>query len=801
MFRNYLKTAFRNLLRYKGFSIINIASLTIGVVGCLIIGLFVWDEKQYDQFQDAGQVFRVYEKRSTEQGMVDMAMVPPALAPYAQQQFPEVEQTLRILNIPNKVLVETGNIKAYEDKGFMAENSFFNFFPLRFLKGDPATALKEKNTVVITEDMAKKFFGAADPIGKTVIIDDPYIVTGVVKNVPEHFHLDFHYILSLSSLTVPQERMQRWTWHQFFTYIKLKKGSNIQAFQHKFQSAIDAQLNRDAKESGQSFAAFLQPLKDIHLKSADFMWDIARRGNITYVKALSIIALFVLVIACFNFVNLATARSLRRAKEIGVRKVIGAERTQLMLQFTGETILLSVIAVLMAGIITMLLIPPLNNFTGKSISFNFFTHPLLALMLIVVGIVIGIIAGIYPAVVLSGFQPVKVLKGLKITNTNYGQGLLREALVVIQFALSALLIICTLSVYRQVKFLHKKDLGFNKEQIITFQFRQGLDSNLASFKTELLRSPDIVSATAGYGLPGDIFATDQVTIPKDGDKKYPTSLFLVDEDYIPTLGLHVLAGRNFSKDFSTDKDHAFILNETAVKEFGFGTPQQALGQKLNWEKWEKDSLNPVKKGEVVGVVKDFHYKSLHEKVAPLVMQLLPEYYKMAVKVKTAELDKAVAFIKATWSKYVGAPLDYSFLDESFDTMYKAEDKLGSLLLIFTIMAILIGCMGLFGLAAFSAEQRIKEIGIRKVLGASVFNITAMLSKSFVRMVLIASVIAFPIAWWAMNKWLEDFAYRTNISWWIFIAAGVLAIAVALITVSFQAIKAAIANPVKSLRTE
>jgi putative ABC transport system permease protein len=432
-------------------------------------------------------------------------------------------------------------------------------------------------------------------------------------------------------------------------------------------------------------------------------------------------------------------------------------------------------------------------------------NPLLGLLLLVAGVVIGILAGIYPALVLSGFEPVKVLKGMKLTAGGSSHtSWLRQSLVIIQFALSALLIVSTTIVYRQITFLHNKDLGFNKEQVLFFDIRGDIEKNIETFKNELKRSPNIVSATAGYGLPGDQFAGDGVILPtKDGDKRQGCSLFVVDHDYVNTLGLRLIAGRDFSRDRATDVEEAFIVNETAVKEFGFGTPEKALGQQIHWDKWIPDSLNPIKKGQVIGVIKDFHYKSLHEKVEPAVLQIYPAVSaKVAVKVKTADLKNTIAHMNETWKKFAPAyPLNYKFIDESFGEMYKSEDKLSTLLWIFTVMAIVVGCMGLFGLAAFSAEQRTKEIGIRKVLGASVMTIVAMLSKNFLRPVLIASLIAFPIAWWMMNKWLEDFPYRVNISWWVFGIAAVAALVIALITVSFQTIKAAVSNPIKSLRTE
>ena len=806
MFKNYLKTAIRNLLRYKGFAIINISSLTIGIIGCLVIGLFVWDEWQYDKKIPGGEnIYRVYEQRKDNDNITYAAISAPAFATFLKRTYPEVDTTTRILMSIDKFLMEVGEKRNYEEKGWFVESSFFQIFPLKFSKGDPATALIEPKTIVLTEELAKKYFNNEDPINKTLYIDkDTVTVKGVLAKLPDHFHLDFHYLVSLQTTGIPKQRMERWTWHQFYTYVKLKPGTNVQQLQDKFQAHMKKEIFPTLTQTGSTFLPFFQPLKDIHLKSADFIYDNAVRGNQTYVKALTIIALFVLVIACFNFVNLATARSFRRAKEIGVSKVIGAERKQLIMQFIGETILLSVLSMLLAIVATFLIVPLLNQFTGKSIQFNPLANPILGLIILAAGIVIGMIAGIYPALVLSGFQPIKVLKNMKLIGSG-GGAWLRQALVVIQFSLSVLLIVSTTIVYRQTQFLNKTDVGFNKEQVVYFQVRGDLEKNLEAFKSELKRSPDIVSITSGYGLPGDLYAGDGVkTTGVEGEKDRSANVFIGDHDYAKTLGLRIIAGRDFSKDMATDENEAFLINETAVKEWGFGTPEKAIGQKISWDKWSpKDTLNKIKRGKVIGVVEDFHYKSLHEKVTASVIQIYPEVvFAVAVKLRTADIKNTIAYINNVWGKFVPQfPLDYKFMDETYATMYKAEAKLSDLLWIFTIMAIVVGCMGLFGLAAFSAEQRTKELGIRKVLGANAFDIVGLLSKNFLVLVLIASLIAFPIAWWAMNSWLKDFPYRVDISWWVFGIAIVAALAIALLTVSFQAIKAALANPVKSLRTE
>lgn len=806
MFRNYLKTAVRNLLRYKGFAVINISSLTIGIIGCMVIGLFVWDEWQYDKKIPGGEnVYRIYEQHKNNDVITYGAPVPPAYATFIQRTYPEVDTTARILMTIDKFLMEAAEKRNYEDKGWFVESSFFDVFPLKFKSGHPSNSLAEPRTIILTEELARKYFNNEDPVNKTVYIDkDTFAVKGVLAKLPDHFHLDFRYLMSLPSAGIPKDRMEKWTWHQFYTYVKLKPGTNVQQLQDKLQAHVKKEIFPTLTQAGSTFLPFFQPLNEIHLGSADFIYDNAIRGNKTYVKALTIIALFVLVIACFNFINLATARSFRRAKEIGVRKVIGAERKQLIFQFIGETILLSVVSIVFAITATFIIVPLLNQFTDKSIEFNPFTHPVLGLMILAAGVIIGILAGIYPALVLSGFQPIKVLKNMKLAGRG-GGAWLRQGLVVIQFALSVLLIVSTTIVYRQTKYLNNADLGFNNEQVIYFQTRGDIDAKLDAFKSEIKRSSNVVSVTSGYGLPGDLYAGDGVTtFGSDGQKDRSANVFLADHDYVKTLGLRIIAGRDFSRDMSTDENEGFLINETAVKEWGYGTPAKAIGQPMHWNEWSpKDTANPVKKGKIIGVVQDFNYKSLHEKITPSVIQIYPQVvFKVAIKMKEADMKSTIEYINGVWNKFSpGYPMDYKFMDETYGAMYKAESKLSDLLWIFTVMAIMVGCMGLFGLAAFNAEQRTKELGIRKVLGASALNIVGQLSKNFMVLIVVASVLAFPIAWWAMNTWLEDFPYRVGMSWWVFAIAIVAALAIALLTVSFQAIKAALANPVKSLRTE
>ncbi|HYJ62513.1 MAG TPA: ABC transporter permease, partial [Parafilimonas sp.] len=590
MFRNFFKTAFRNITRHKGFSFINIAGLTLGLTACILIGLFVWDENQYDKFLPGGdQVYRVYEEYTNHDGAQTLAVTAPMYATTLQQDFPEVEKTARVLMLPEtKTLFEAGNKKLYEESGYYVDSTFFEVFPLAIKYGTSIKALDGIASIVLSQEMAERFFGNADPVGKQILMDKvPYQVKAVFEKNPK-FHLQFNYLVPMAAAQIPAERMQKWGWHQFYTYVKVKKGTNINALQSKFQNDVKQKTKGLQTDAVSSDKPFLQSLKDIHLYSADFKFDAAQRGNITYVNALTIIAIFILLIACFNFINLATAKSLQRAKEVGVRKSIGAGRKQLMFQFIGETVMLSFISVLIAVILSIILLPWLNNFTGKHISFTLFINPVVILLFVALIFIVGIIAGFYPALVLSGFKPVKVLKGNISADETPGKiPWLRHGLVITQFTLSVLLIISALVVFNQVNYLHNKDLGFNKEQIMFFPMRgDNMFKNVDAFKNELKRSPGVSSVSIGYGFPGDAVAGDEIIVPHNGQQETQSATqLMVDYDYIKTLGLQLVAGRDFSQEMQTDKDHAWIINETAVKQMGFGTPQNALGKDLYWHPW------------------------------------------------------------------------------------------------------------------------------------------------------------------------------------------------------------------------
>lgn len=796
------------MARRKGFSFINIAGLTLGLTACLLIGLFVWDEQQYDRFIPGGkQVYRIYNEQRNEEGSENRAVTAPMYATTLQQDFPEIARAARVMMMADyKQLFEAGNIKLYEENGFFVDSTFLEVFPLPLKQGAAAKALDGRSSIVISDEMAEKFFGQTSPVGKELLMNKTaYQVKAVFRKHPK-FHLQFNFLIPLAAVGLPGERMQSWGWQQFYTYVKLKAGTDVRVLESKFRQTVQQKAKPFPGEQQYRYTPFFQPLQDIHLYSADFKFDKAQRGNIAYVNALGIIAVFILLIACFNFVNLATARSLQRAKEVGVRKAVGAERKHLMFQFIGETILMAFISVALAVGLTFLCLPWLNEFTHKHIPAALFTHPVMWLLLVGLTIVTGLLAGFYPALVLSGFRPVKVLKGTLPDSDQPGRiPWLRHGLVVVQFSLSVLLIISSAIVYRQVSYMHHKDLGFTKEEIMFFPMRgDKMFQQYTSFKERLQQVPGVSSVSIGYGFPGDAVAGDEVIVPRNGEQKtYSATQLMVDEDYIKTLGLQLVAGRDFSKAMKTDRDEAFIINEKAVKELGFGTPRQALGQTLAWHPWGAAKKDSLKTGKIIGVVKDFHYKSLYDPVETAVLQIFPgAVWKVAVKMKTAGMAATIDAVQDVWNGFTpDFPIEYRFLDESFARMYLAEDKLKTLLALFTGIAVFIGCLGLFGLAAYSAERRRKEVGIRKVLGASVQGIVLLLSKDFIKLVVIAFAIASPVAYYFMQAWLQDFAYRIAISWWIFALAAIATVLIALTTVSFQAIRAATDNPVNSLRSE
>lgn len=812
MLRNYLKIAFRNLLRHKSFTFINILGLAIGLACCLAIVLFILDEFRYDRFNTkADRTYRVVSNIKMAEGReVDMARTPPAFGPSLKANFPEVENAVRVFSLGNggEVLVSFKDKKFMEPDVLFADSTFFNVFSFPLTQGNPARVLAEPNSLVISESLARKYFGNEDPLNKTLDVGGgiKMRVTGVMQDVPEHSSLKATCIGSFGTMKsiVEPKRLESWGWNQFYTYIVLPETDNQSAFGSKLAAFVAAKTKADWEKTGVRHQARLQPLKDIYLQSSNLEYDIVRKGNINHIYAFAVIAVFALLIACFNFMNLSTALSMQRAKEVGLRKVIGAGQSQLVRQFLGESILLTILALVVALFIAQFWLSLFNEWMGKHLTLLDILTPTFIAAILATTLLVGLLAGMYPAFFLSAFRPIEVLKGDVMDNNGSGYSL-RKTLVVLQFAVSTTLIIGAGIVFSQLKYIQRKDLGFNREQVVILPIRtSAMRKSYESIKQELLRNPNIKSATACYGIPGGLFAGDAIRIP-GRDKEISTNMFLVDHDYVPTMGMQLVAGRNFSRQYGADVEGGYIINETAAKTFGWGKPANALGKEISWRKWEPSPTpaDSIKQGRVVGVIRDFNYKSLHQKIEPVVLHITPgEFASIVVRVQPENMQASLDFLKNQWQRLAPEwPFEYQMVDKQFADLYRSEQIFGKLFGLFTSLSILIACLGLFGLATFMAKQRTKEIGVRKVLGASVTSIVALLSKDFLRLVLIAIVIASPIAWYAMDRWLDGFAYKIDIEWWMFALAGLLAVGIALLTVSFQSVKAALTNPVKSLRSE
>lgn len=802
MIRHYAKIAWRNLLRHKMNTAINLMGLSMGILACIMIGLFVWDELKYDRFNShADQIYRVYDESKSQSGVANLAMVPPTFSPTLEREFPEVAKALRLSKTYGKLLFEVREKSFLEEKGIFSNDDIFQFFDIELLAGNNQNALTKPTSIIISQELANKYFADQEALGQTIKIrGNETTVTGVFKK-PKNFHLSFDFALAFSALEnmIPEARMQSWVWQQFHSYVKLKPGAKVEDLQDKFQAYVKEHAWPQTEEMGFSYLPFFQPLKQVHLYSSDFRWDIAERGNITHVRTLILVGIFLLLIACINFINLSTARAERRAKEVGVRKVAGARRHQLISQFIGEGIFIAVLAMLFSIVLSRLLLPYLNAFTGKEIIFNLQSHPWMFLILLGSSVVLGLLAGSYPAFILSAFRPISILGGKSTSGAKRGI-FVRKGLVVVQFSLSVLLIIGAIIMYQQVNYLNQKSLGFDREQVMLFSMKGAMFNDFEQTKTEFLRVPQVLHATTGYGFPGDIIAGDLITRP-ELQQTFSANLFTIDHDYIQTMGMEIINGRDFSKEMTTDADEAFILNETAVRELGFESPASAIGQNLHWNMWNHNQA--LKKGKVIGVVKDFHYKSLHERVSSAVLHIYPSaFYQMALRLQTDDLPATIASIKAVWDNFdTGQPFDYSFIDENFEAMYTAEVKMSKLLILFTMLTIFVACIGLLGLVAYAAEQRTKEIGIRKVLGASSGNILALLSKDFLKLVLLAIVPASIAGWFLMQYWLENFPYRIELSIWVFALAGIVILFIALLTVCLQSLQTALRNPVNALRYE
>ncbi|MEL7123227.1 MAG: ABC transporter permease [Bacteroidota bacterium] len=804
MFKNYLKMSFRNLWKHKDSSIINILGLTVGITGCLLIAIYVQDELKYDQFHpDKDQLYRIYVEAERSSIQEINAISSPMFAA-TLEGYPEVDYAFRMFEVLGKRLFTQGEESFLEDKAFFAEPEVFDFFHLPLKYGDSKTALSEPNTVVLTEQLANKYFGDTDPIGQELSIQGNQVkVSGVLESLSPHFHLDFNFLFSFEDLNnmVSQERMQSWIWQDFATYFKMKEGTDSEQLEAKLQAFAEETIHPITLEREYLYTPYIQAVKDIYLYSGSFKRDIAIKSNHIYVKGLIGIGFFLLLIACINFINLATAKAVRRSKEVGVRKTSGAIKSQLIVQFITETAVIVSIALLFALVLTIIFLPQINVFSEKELSiFNYF-KPQYGLLLLSFVLIVSILAGSYPAFILSGFKPADALKSARLSASNH-VGFLRNGLIVLQFSLSILLIISVLIVSQQVSYLAKKDLGFNEEALMFFQLRGSLYDNIEEVSDEWLRLPQVEAVSACFGVPGDIISGDMLMIPGPERKTHPVRLFNVDHNYISTMQLEVIAGRDFSKKQSTDESQAFILNETAIKAFGLGnSPEEAIGKPIEWDMWHYP--DSIKRGRIIGVVKDFNYESLHATVTPAMIQIYPESNRtLVLRTQTENLSQTIAEVERVWDSFdTGFPLDYQFVDSRLAAMYKKEQSWNTLLWIGTILAIFIASIGALGLAVYAIEQRRKEIGIRKVLGASVGQIVSLVSKHFLLLILLALVIASPLTWYFMNDWLDNFAYRIHIQWWIFPIAGLVALLVGAVTVGTQGFFAALKSPVNSIRNE
>ena len=792
MFRNYIKIAFRNLFRQKGFTLLNICGLAIGMTAGFLVLLYVSFEFSYDNMHSkANSIYRVVADIDTPSEKIEANVAAWPIGPNIQKEFPEILKYTRVLN-SDLTFIDNGN-KITEEHVIVADSAFFEMFDFELIKGDRSESLKSPNSLVLSETIAAKYFDAEDPIGKQLIVDgfdNPAIVTGVMKDIPENSQIQADILLSMITYTAaPSNRDEQWGNYGPSIYVLTAQGTSAEILETKFPEFLEERTGDEMRSSKMFVTLILEPFKDVYLKSER---GGAVTGSLNNVYIFSIIGIFILLIASINFINLSTARSVERAKEVGIRKVIGAEKNQLAFQFIGESVILCLMAFLVAVGLTALGLPYFNELAGKTVSAGIFADPINILYLLLMAIGIGIIAGIYPAIVLSSFKPISVLKGSFSSGT---RGiLLRKTLVVLQFTISIALIIGTIVIYNQMQFMRNQDLGFNKEHTILLPTET--DVSIEALRSRIAQIPAVkgTSLTSSVPASGNPSAYSEIENQQGDLQVANLDLYFVNEDYIEQLGMQIIAGRGFSRDFASDSSKAMIINEKTVSLLGYANPKDAIGAK--YEQWGSV-------GQVIGVVKDFNFRSLQQEISPMTMRLDPSQTNIiTVKIDGYNTGQTLAAIEDVWQTMLPQdPFDYHFLDELFNNQYQAEEQFGDLFLSFALLAIFISCLGLLGLAAYSTIQRKREIGIRKIIGASVSSIVNLLSKEFIKLVAIAFLISAPLAWYAMHSWLEDFAYKISLQWWMFVVAGSGAMAIALVTVSFQAISAAIANPIKSLRTE
>ena len=802
MLQNYLKIGFRNLIKNKLFTAINISGMAISIASFLIITLYVYDELQYDKHvEDVSSKYRVYNDHYNTEGFQRRgAMIPPMIAPTMQAELPEVESYARFMNFNNPVLFEYGDIKFPEAKGGYADPAFLKMFSVKLLEGDSKTALTEPNMIAINSTLKKKYFGDKPAVGETMqVFDQDFKVSAVFEDFPDHSHLQLNYFIAMEYIlrAIPQ-RMQNWGWSQFHTYVQLKPGVDANAVDEKLKGIAERYSWPESKKSGTYYIPHLLPLADVHLHAADHSWDIAVRGNAQTVYILSATAVFILIIAILNFINLSTARAVARVKEVGVRKVVGAFRGQLIYQFISESVIVSFIALFIGGLIAELVLPALNSFSEKAIPYDIFFRPLIIGSLLISAVIVGVLAGAYPAFYISGYKPAQILSNKQSARS--GRTLLRKGMVVLQFILSFVLIMASFIVTEQHHYLRTKDMGFNKDNVVAIEIRGTMEANFEATKQAFESDPGVLSASYQYGLPGEAFAGDGIR-DVENDKDVPISMLLVDHDYIKTLGLKIVAGREFDRNRPADIRGAFIVSESGAKALGHLNPEEAIGHRVSWDRW--DVRDSVKTGTIIGVVKDLHLNSLKENITPVVLHIFPPAYSsLTFRLKGESIPETLKHLETTWKKFNSEwPFDYHFIDDNFDKLYKSEEKLAVLFTFFTGFAIFVACLGLFGLVVYSTSQKYKEISIRKVLGAADFSLVFGLSRNYMILIAVAFVVAIPVSYYAADEWLQKFAYHIDITPVLFVKAALLIISISLLTVGIQSFKAARANPVDALKEQ
>jgi putative ABC transport system permease protein len=805
MFANYVKITLRNLFRNKLYTFINIFGLAIGLAACLMIYLWVQDELSYDRFhQNATRIYRVERKVDFRDIHSQAPITSGPYGPALVRDYAEVENFARLDK--NELSIKDHTNTFHRQNLIFTDNSIFEVFDFRLEEGDPQAALTQPRSIVLTRAQAIKYFGTEDVIGRSLTVDwdekmTDFQVTGILEAVPQSSHVHFDMLGSIS--TYPDENLTPWFNNFIHTYVLLKEGASavelekkLPEFLTKYMAAeFTAFLGPDA-DINDVFQLKMNPLLKIHLQPAE-QFEIEPQGSMTSVYIFSMIAILILVIACINFMNLSTARANKRAKEVGIRKTIGAYKHQLWRQFLSESVLLAFIALILAVLLIIVFLPVFNAIANKHLSTGFFFMSLNSLVLIGITLLTGLLAGLYPAFYITAFEPAKVLKGSALSGT--GKSVFRRSMAVLQFVISITLIIGTLIIYKQMEYIQNKSLGFDKENVVLITTEsQTVRQNIDFFRNTLIDDARIISVSGSSNVPGSSIFSDTVFKRGDSDELYSLIYMTTDYDFVDTYKFRVAQGRQFSREFGTDIQGALLINEAAAREIGY-TPEEAVGKKLN----RATSPEEFIEGTIVGVVENFHFKSLHRIIEPFVLILDPDRLRIiSVRIPPGDVRETLNFIRQIWVEtFPEEEFEYRFLDDRINLLYESEGKMRTIFLIFAVLSIFVACLGLFGLAAFTAQQRTKEMGVRKVLGASEFNVFVLLSKEFAKWVFVANIIAWPVAYLMMTKWLQNFAYRMNLGLWPFVLSAGAAFVIALFTVSYQSIRAALTDPVDSLRYE